>query len=114
MSSRAKSGDLVVKLEVKATGLKARPRPLRGLRYDFGFARNDSTSRSRVRLRVSFFQAFDGDVRVNLRGRKTGVAEQCLHAAKVSAVIEQMRSKAMAKFVRTERNWNRGVAQVTF
>jgi hypothetical protein len=27
--------DLIVKLEIKATGLKARPRPLRGLRYGF-------------------------------------------------------------------------------
>jgi len=38
MSSRAKSRDLVVKLEVKATGFKARPWQLRGLRYGFDCA----------------------------------------------------------------------------
>ncbi len=52
--------------------------------------------------RVSLLQSLDGDVRVNLRGRKTRVAEQRLHAAQVGAAIEHVRCKAVPKLVRAD------------
>ena len=59
MSSRAKSRDFVVKLEVKAMGLKARPRPRRGLRYGFDSAEFTLSERSGVQwasLRMTGFE----------------------------------------------------------
>lgn len=44
---------------------------------------------------VGFFQAFGGDVRVNLCCRKVGVAEQFLDAAQIGPGIEQMRGVAV-------------------
>jgi hypothetical protein len=70
--------------------------------------------RSRMRVRVGFLQPLDGDMRVNLRGGKTGVTQQCLHAAQVGAAIEQVGGKTVPKFVRADRNRNRCVLQITF
>ena len=67
-----------------------------------------------MRFRVGLLQTLDRYVRVNLRCGKTGVAEQRLHAAQVRATIEQVSGKTMAKFVRTDRNRNRRVPQITF
>ena len=67
-----------------------------------------------MRIRVSFFQTFDRDVRVNLRRRKAGVAEQRLHASQIGAAVEQVRGKTVAKFVRADRNRDRRVPQITF
>ena len=66
-----------------------------------------------MRVGVGFLQALDGDVRVDLRRREAGVAEQRLHAAQVRAAIEQMRGETVPQFVRTERDRNRGVPQIT-
>ena len=63
---------------------------------------------------VGFFQALDRDVSVNLGRGKAGVTKQCLDAAKISAAIEQVGGKTVTEFVRTNRNWNRSVAQIAF
>ena len=55
-----------------------------------------------MRCGVSFLEALDGDVRVNLRGRKAGVTEQRLHAAQIGAAIEHVGGKTMPQFVRTD------------
>ena len=39
------------------------------------------------------------DMRVNLRGRKVGVAEEHLDHAQVGAVVEQMRGEGVAQSV---------------
>src|SRR5205823_2817363 len=62
--------------------------------------------RPRVRIRVGFLQPLSGHMRINLRGRKTGVAEQCLHAAQIGAAIEHVCRETMSKFVRADRNGN--------
>ena len=49
-----------------------------------------------MRVRIGFLQPFDGHVRVNLCRGKTGVAEQRLNAAQISAAIEQVRREAMS------------------
>src|SRR5947208_1358135 len=69
--------------------------------------------RPRVRIRVGFLQPLSGHMRINLRGRKTGVAEQCLHAAQIGAAIEHVCRETMSKFVRADRNRNRRVPQIT-
>ena len=51
---------------------------------------------------VGFFHAFHGDMRVNLCSRQVDVAKQCLDASQIGAVIQKMRGKAMAEFVRTD------------
>ena len=53
-------------------------------------------------VRVSLLQPLDSNVRVNLRGRKTRVAEQRLHAPQIGAAIEHVRCKAVPKFVRAD------------
>lgn len=45
---------------------------------------------------VDLFEAFNGDVGVNLCGGERGVAEKLLYAAQVGPGIEQVRCKAMA------------------
>ena len=59
-----------------------------------------------MRFGVRFLQTLDRYVRVNLRGRETGVPEQCLHTAQVGAAIEHVSSKTVTKLVRTDRNRN--------
>jgi hypothetical protein len=71
-------------------------------------------SGARMRFGVRFLQTLDRYVRVNLRGRETGVAQERLHAAQVRATIEHVGRKTVAKFVRTDRNRNRRVPQITF
>ena len=66
-----------------------------------------------MRVVVCLLQPLDGDVRINLRRRKTGVAEQRLHAAQVSAGIENMGGKAVPQLVRTDRDRDGCVAQVS-
>ena len=63
-----------------------------------------------MRVRIRLFQPLDGNVRINLRGRKAGVAEQRLDAAQIGAAIEQVRRETMAQLVWTDRNRNRRVA----
>ena len=65
-----------------------------------------------MRFGVSFLQALDRYVRVNLSGRKTGVTEQRLNTAQVCTAIEQVSGKTVAEFVRTDRNRNRRVAEI--
>ena len=63
--------------------------------------------------RVGLLQTLDCHVRINLRRRKARVSEQGLNAAKIRAIIEQMGSETMPKFMRTERNRNRSVAKIS-
>ena len=49
---------------------------------------------------MKFFEPFAGDVSINLGGRKVTMAEQQLHYAQISAVIEQMGGKRMAQAMR--------------
>ena len=65
-------------------------------------------------VRIGLLQSLDSNVRVNLRGRKTRVAEQRLHAPQIGAPIEHVRRKAMPKLVRADRNWDRRVPQIAF
>ena len=76
------------------------------------FVRDDNAMKSRARMRfgVRFLQSFDRHVRVNLRRRKTGVAEQRLDAAQVCATIKHVSGKTVAKFVWADRNRNRSVS----
>ena len=67
-----------------------------------------------MRRRVRFLQALDRDVGVDLRCRKAGVTEQRLHASQIRAVIEQMRCETVPQFVRTERDRNGRVPQISF
>ena len=55
-----------------------------------------------MRFRIGFLQPLDRYVRVNLRGRKTGVADQRLHTAQIRATIEHVSGKTVAKFVRAD------------
>ena len=48
-------------------------------------------------LFVDALELFDGNVGIDLRGRKASVAEQFLHATQVGAAIKQMRRKAVAQ-----------------
>ena len=48
------------------------------------------------------FQAFVGDVSVNLSGADVGVTEQHLHHPQIGAVVHQMSSESMAQAVRAE------------
>ena len=66
-----------------------------------------------MRVRVGFLQPLNRHVRVNLRGRKTGMAKQRLHAAQIGAAIEHVGGETMSKFVRADRNRNRCVSQIT-
>lgn len=58
-------------------------------------------SRSRVRFVVSLFQALGSNVGINLCRRQVGVTEERLHTSQVGTVVQEVGSKAMAKFVRT-------------
>lgn len=61
-------------------------------------------------FRVRFLQTLDRHVRVNLRGRKTGMSQQRLDAAQICPAIEHMGGKTVAKLVRTDRDRDRSVA----
>ena len=50
--------------------------------------------------RMQCFQPLARDVGVNRGGRNIGMAQQQLHGPQVSAVVEQVRGKRMAKCVR--------------
>lgn len=63
---------------------------------------------------VGGFQAFGGDVRVDLGGGKAGVAEEGLDAAEVGAVVEKVCGKAVADFVRGEIGWETGLDEAGF
>jgi hypothetical protein len=52
-------------------------------------------------LRVYALQAIERDVRINLRGRNVGVAEDRLDCAQVGSVLHHVRSAGVAKHVRT-------------
>ncbi len=49
---------------------------------------------------MHFAQFGDAEVRVDLRGRKRGVAELLLHEAKVRSIGKEMRRARMAQLVR--------------
>ena len=53
-----------------------------------------------MRFVVGLFDTFHGNMGVNLGRREVGMAEHRLHAAQISTIVQQMSSKAMAKFVR--------------
>ena len=63
-------------------------------------------------LVIDLLHAFGGDVGVNLRGGKTAMAKQFLHAAQVSAVVEQMGGEAVAEFVRSGFHGNAGSLEI--
>jgi len=46
---------------------------------------------------VQVFQAFPGDMRINLGGRQIAVPQQHLHHAQIRAVIQQMRGKGVSQ-----------------
>ena len=50
-------------------------------------------------LFVQRLQPCLGNMRVNLRGGKIGVAEQHLHHAQIGAVVQQMRGEGVAQGV---------------
>jgi hypothetical protein len=50
-------------------------------------------------LVVGFFEAFSGDVGVDLGGDEVGVAEEFLDAAEIGAGIEHVGGVAVAEFV---------------
>ena len=54
---------------------------------------------ARVRGIVGFFEAFDGDVGVDLRGGEVGVAEEFLDAAEIGAAVKEVCGVAVAEFV---------------
>src|SRR5207253_8176677 len=62
--------------------------------------RGGSTSGARMRLFVHGDQLRVVEVRVLLRGRKRGVAEELLDAAEIGAGVQQMCGKRMAQRVR--------------
>ena len=54
-------------------------------------------------LRVQLLQPLARDVRVDLRGRDVGMAEQQLHDAQIGAVVEEVRRERVAQHVRRDR-----------
>ncbi len=56
-----------------------------------------------MRSIIHFFQPLRRHVRVDLRGRETGVSEQLLDAAKVSTVIQEVRRETVTEAVRSNR-----------
>ena len=67
-----------------------------------------------MRVSVSFLQALDRDMRINLRCRKAGVTEQRLHAAQIRAAIEHVSGETVPQLVRADRDRDRSVPQITF
>src|SRR5689334_21255801 len=59
-------------------------------------------SGSRMRLVVGLFQTFRGQVRVSLGRDQMRVSEQLLHAAQISARVEQVSRVAVAELVRRQ------------
>ncbi len=55
--------------------------------------------RARMSMQVRLLHASFGDVRVNLRGGKRGVAEQFLHGAQISAGVQHVGGKGVAQLV---------------
>ena len=58
--------------------------------------------RPRMRIRVGLLQPLSRHMRINLRGRKTGMAKQRLHAAQIGAAIEHVGRETMSKLVRAD------------
>ena len=54
---------------------------------------------------VGSLEFFSRDVRVDLRGGKAGVPEQRLYASEIGSVIEEVRGKGVAQFVRAHGGW---------
>jgi len=65
-----------------------------------------------MRFFVGFFQAFHGDVSVDLRGGDAGVAEEGLDAAEIGAGVEHVSGKGVAEFVGANGNRDIGVAEI--
>ena len=63
---------------------------------------------------VGFFEPFDGDVGVNLRGGEVGVTEEFLDAAEIGAAIEEMRGVTVAEFMRSDRGIEAGAGEISF
>src|SRR5881394_4082771 len=61
-----------------------------------------TSSSARMVFCVELLEPLARDVRVDLRGRDVGVAEQELHHAKVGAVVDEVRREGMAQHVRRE------------
>lgn len=68
--------------------------------------------RPRVRFVVRRLQPFHRHVRVDLRGREAGVAEEGLDAAEVGAGVEQVGGEGVAEFVRADAGGDAGVVEV--
>ena len=63
---------------------------------------------------VNLSQARGADVRVDLRGHQALVPQQLLHAANISAPVQQMRREAMPQRVRTGSGIQVGLHDVLF
>ena len=62
---------------------------------------------------VGFFEAFDGDVCVDLRGGEVGVAEEFLDTAEIGAAIEERGGVTVAKFVRGDFGIEAGASEIS-
>jgi len=69
---------------------------------------------ARMRLVVSFFEPFGGQMCINLRRNQVRMAKQFLDAAQIRARIEQMGRITMTKFMRSEIWIQTGQSQVFF
>jgi hypothetical protein len=61
-----------------------------------------SSFRQWVQITHQAFQALFQNMRVNLRGRNIGVAEQRLHHAQIGAVVEKVAGESVAQHVRAD------------
>src|SRR5688572_21078434 len=62
--------------------------------------RPPDSSCSRVILAVHVAEVLELDVRLDLRGRDVGVAEQLLHRGQIRAALQQMRRERMPQCMR--------------
>ncbi len=60
---------------------------------------------------VSIFQALDGNMRIDLGGAETGVAQQLLNCTEVGPSIEQMCRSTVSERVWTGNSSGRGLKE---
>ena len=61
---------------------------------------------ARMRLVVNCGQLIQVQMRITLRRRQAGVAEQFLDHSQISAAVKQMGGKAMTQTMRSHFDWN--------
>ena len=62
-----------------------------------------AASGARVSSVVSAFESLGSNMGIDLGGGETGMAQKRLNASKVGSIVEEVGSKGMSEFVRTER-----------